>query len=70
MTKTQALALGKTLLKTFIVAALGIIAMWGPEILDKTAGDWKVALAAGIAATANALYNFFDPTYTNYGVGA
>ena len=46
----QVVAIGETLLKVFIGAALGVVIAWGPSILDKSMGDWKAVAAAGIAA--------------------
>jgi hypothetical protein len=65
----QVVAIGETLLKVFIGAALGVVIAWGPSILDKSMGDWKAVAAAGIAAVAVFAYNYLSPAFTKYGVG-
>lgn len=65
----QLVAIITTLLKSFFAAALAIVVTWGPSILDKGAGDWRVVLAAGLAAVVLTAYNWLNPLDARYGVG-
>ena len=69
-TPAQVVAWIKTLVKTFAVVVLGFVVVWGPAVFDKTATDWKVALASGTAAVAAVILGWIDPTDQRYGLGA
>ena len=69
-TADQVWAWLKTLVKTFAVVVLGFVVVWGPAVFDKTATDWKVAIASGTAAVAAVVLAWLDPTDTRYGLGA
>jgi len=60
----------RTLVKTFVFAALGIVVMFGDKVLDMKGSDWKAVLAAGIAAVALTSWNALNKNYPDYGIGS
>lgn len=66
--KTKAII--TTLVKTFIVAAVGQFLVFGKGIFDLTQGEWKGVLASGLTALLMFVYNWANPNDPRYGRGS
>jgi hypothetical protein len=56
-----------TFVRAALVAALAIIVGWGPDVLAKSAADWRILAGVVVAALAKVAYNALDPSYQGYG---
>lgn len=70
MDMEQMKAMGATLLRVFIAATLGQIIALGNGVLDFSGEQWRMVLAAGIAAVVVAAMRWVNPNDAAYGRGA
>lgn len=62
-------AVAATLARVFLAAALGQIIAFGNGVLDFTGEQWRMVLAAGIAAVIVAGMRWLNPNDGAYGRG-
>ena len=59
----------QTVLKTFLVAIIGMLIANGADVLSFSKwNDWRPYVAAGIAAVLAWAYSFLSPADSRYGV--
>ena len=68
--KQQLVAVAATLLRVFLAAALGQVIAFGNGVLDFSGEQWRMVLAAGIAAVIVAGARWLNPNDPAYGRGA
>ena len=68
VTQWQPRDLWTDLLLVFAATALGQLVTFGTHIFDLGAGQWKGVLAAAVAATVAAAFNWLNPGHTIYGM--
>lgn len=66
----HAKAVGATLLRVFLSAALGQIIVFGSGVLDFTGEQWKTVAASAIAAVLVAAMRALNPNDPAYGRGS